>query len=241
MSARDLFLIPNLLSLLRVLLAPLCYFYLVQPEFALLPLIIIGGVIILSDFLDGALARRLNQHTRLGLILDPLGDKVCLFAAGCALLLSGRVSPLFFIIIAAKDLLILLGGVILMGRAKVIIPSNTLGKWTTAFFACSIALFVILESTAGGCPSESAREGCVLLSVILPWIARGGLLAGAFLSILSLAGYAIELCKNLNRPLQRRSLIGLAAICAIIAAALCVLLILAIPQDPLSAKPWYWI
>jgi len=235
MAVRDILLIPNLLSLIRVFLAPLCYYYLVQVEFNFLPLLILGVVVILSDFLDGALARRLNQSSRLGLILDPLGDKACLFAVALALLFSGRVSPLFFIIIAAKDLLILLGGVFLIGKAKTIIPSNTLGKWTTGFFAYSIVLFIALEGIAQSC-AGTCESGD--LTAILSWVARGGLLAGVFLAILSLAGYAGELCKRLNRPLQVQFLY---AICALIGTALCVLLLVSIPSDALNLSPWYWI
>jgi CDP-diacylglycerol--glycerol-3-phosphate 3-phosphatidyltransferase len=240
MPARDLFLVPNLLSLLRVFLAPLCFFYLVQTEFSFLPLVITGTVIILSDFLDGALARRLNQSTHLGLVLDPLGDKVCLFAAALALLLSGRISLLFFSIIAAKDLLILLGGIFLIGRRKIIIPSNALGKWTTALFACSIALFVILEGIAQSGMSETAGEGFFpyLLTTLLPWVARGGLLAGAVLAMLSLAGYAVEFYMAINRPLRIQYLYGL---CALIAAALCTLLILSLSPGSLNVSPWHWI
>jgi len=235
MPAREIFLAPNLLSLVRVLLAPLCFYYFAQTEFDLIPIAILTAVVIVSDFLDGALARRLNQHSRLGLILDPLGDKVCLFAAALALLVSGRASPLFFAIIAAKDLIILLGGSFLMSKTKAIVPSNRLGKFTTAFLACGIGLFAILEGAAGLWPEMRAEEG------FLPWIARGGLIVGVFLAVLSLSGYALEFCARLNLPARPLVLIALAAC---LAGVLCLLLVAALPAQPAAgfgASPWRWL
>jgi cardiolipin synthase len=260
MPATDIFFIPNLLSLLRILLAPLAYLSLTEPQLNILPVLILTAVIIVSDFLDGALARRLNQSTRLGLILDPLGDKVCLFAVVLGLLVSERVSPLFFAVIMAKDVLILLGGVFLMGKTKEIIPSNRMGKWATAFLACGAALVSLSEGLAQTCldgaPEDTlaaeyvyaqyytegaAGEGFlnIALLVILPWIARLGMLAGVFAAVFSLAGYAAELARRVHFPLRGAYLTWL---CAVLAALVCVLLIASLPSLHFAhASPWRWI
>ncbi|MDR2734895.1 MAG: CDP-alcohol phosphatidyltransferase family protein [Spirochaetota bacterium] len=232
MSAKDIFLIPNLLSLARVFLAPFAFYLLSQTELSFLLLILLVAVVIISDFLDGALARRLNQSTQLGLILDPLGDKLCLAAAVLALLISARISLLFFAIIAAKDLVIAIAGIFLIRKTKIIPPSNRLGKWTTGFLACGIGLFALLESIDG--------TGTHSLISALAWVARMGLVTGVFLAILSLAGYAMNVCKNPDRLYVLHT--RLIWLCAILAAAtLCFLLLMQLPADSYIVNPWYWI
>ena len=71
--------IPNSLTLLRILLVPVfieCMAYRVY-GLALLVLVVAG----LTDAIDGLLARRWNQQTRLGMLLDPLADKLLLTSA----------------------------------------------------------------------------------------------------------------------------------------------------------------
>ena len=66
--------IPNLLSLFRVVLLPFYLYLVAQHSFYLAGVIIaISG---LTDFLDGFIARRFNQITELGKILDPVADKL---------------------------------------------------------------------------------------------------------------------------------------------------------------------
>jgi CDP-diacylglycerol--glycerol-3-phosphate 3-phosphatidyltransferase len=248
--ARDLLLIPNLLSLTRILLAPVGFYLLSQAEPAFWPLLIIVAVVIASDFLDGFFARRLNQNTQLGLLLDPLGDKICLFAAALALLTAGRISWLFFGILLAKDLIIAGAGIFLIRKANIISASNQLGKWTTGFLACGIGLFALLESIAG----PEMHDGVLVIA----WVARIGLAVGVFLAILSLAGYAIQLSKNLSRQTPaptpsasskdsgnsthlgpRRKALWLTAILA--AAILCFLLLIQLPPESFIVHPWYWL
>jgi cardiolipin synthase len=233
----DFFLIPNLLSLLRVLLAPLAYLSLLQEQLDLIPVCILTVVLVVSDFLDGALARRFNQSTHLGLFLDPLGDKVCLFAVTLGLLVSGRISLLFFIIILAKDILIASGGLFLIGKDNTIIPSNKLGKYTTGFLACSISLFIITEGiTAELCRNGAAyNELPAFLTAMLPWIARGGMLMGVFLAMLSLAGYAAKLRKQESRNT------AMYTVCAILAVLFCILLIANLHTPDLGEFPWQWL
>jgi len=230
MPARDIFLIPNIISLVRVFLAPVGFYLLSQTELAFLPLIVFVAIAIISDFLDGALARRLNQSTQLGLILDPLGDKLCLAAVVLALLVSTRISPLFFAVIVAKDIIIAVVGIFLIRKTNVIPPSNRLGKWTTGFLACGIGLFALMESASGLAPDLRAEI------LVLAWVARLGLATGVFLAILSLAGYALDRLYALQ-PRAR-----LVWVCAILAAAIiCALLLAQLPSGSFDATPWYWI
>ena len=71
--------IPNIISLMRIILvAPIAYFLWNQNYLISLILFLIGG---LSDGLDGFLARRYHWESELGVILDPMGDKLMMLTA----------------------------------------------------------------------------------------------------------------------------------------------------------------
>ena len=139
MSWRQLFWPSNLLSISRVALVwPLSY-WLAQPTssgtIVSLVILVIAG---LTDFLDGYLARKQNQITPLGTALDPIADKI--FAAGfMILLILHRDFPLWLAgVLIGRDLLLLLGGVILLNRRALTIPARLYGKYL--FFATVILL-----------------------------------------------------------------------------------------------------
>ena len=92
----------------------------------------------ITDWLDGYFARRLNQVTQTGLILDPLADKV--LAAGLVLLLIFyRDFPIWLAsVIVGRDLLLLLAGLILMRKSDSVPSSNLTGKY--AFFSTIVLL-----------------------------------------------------------------------------------------------------
>jgi cardiolipin synthase (CMP-forming) len=89
----------------------------------------------LSDALDGYMARRRNQITELGTILDPIADKLLLLSAVLILSIPGHLErmPLWFVVtVFSRDIIIVLGALLLhylMGR--VTIAPNPLGKLTT--------------------------------------------------------------------------------------------------------------
>ena len=133
------FTLPNLLSLSRIGLAPLMLVFLSNDdgisELISLVILILAGV---TDGLDGYLARVRNQITELGIALDPIADKI--FAAIVIIgLILYRQFPLWLAaVIVGRDLLILVGGLVLMRGKRVSLPSNLAGKY--AFLAISILL-----------------------------------------------------------------------------------------------------
>lgn len=142
----SIFTISNLLSFFRLLLAIPFWFLLDgvregENTIILLLLIAFGAA---SDFFDGYLARKLNQITEFGKIIDPLADKVCISVITIKLFILGLISPLFFYLIIGRDILILAGGIFVSKKVNKIIPSNMLGKITVSFIAL-VLLFVILR------------------------------------------------------------------------------------------------
>ena len=103
-------LLPNGISLLRILAVPLTvYLLLSQQMTAAFWLIIVAGV---SDGLDGYLAKRLNAVTLIGTYLDPLADKTMLIAV-CLCLAHLGYLPCWIIALAILRDLLILGGVLL--------------------------------------------------------------------------------------------------------------------------------
>ena len=107
MKASD---IPNLISILRILLvAPTVYYLLNESYLVALILFFVAGA---SDGLDGFLARYYRWQTRLGAILDPIGDKLLLVSCYLALGWLGHIPVLLVILILLRDVVIVTGAVI---------------------------------------------------------------------------------------------------------------------------------
>jgi len=133
----------NLLSLTRiVLIIPFVIVVFSPIPSARLWACIIMGLAVLTDRLDGIAARRYQQATEWGRILDPLADKLAVAALVIVLLVLGLIPIWFAAGLFARDLLILLGGLYLKVRHGLVLPSNTAGKWTVNVIA--LTLFAVL-------------------------------------------------------------------------------------------------
>lgn len=108
--------IPNILTLVRILLTPVFVILLLRDLFPLALLVFaIAGI---SDGLDGLIARYMNQRTALGAILDPAADKLLLISSFVALAVLGIVPPWVTVIVITRDVIILVGLAILMLTEK---------------------------------------------------------------------------------------------------------------------------
>src|SRR6185436_13484175 len=100
--------IPNVLSMLRLALVPVFLVFIVIGDYvsALVVLIVAS----LTDLLDGYLARRLGQITRLGQLLDPAADRLYIFAALVGLAANSLVPWWIVVVIVARDVFLLILG-----------------------------------------------------------------------------------------------------------------------------------
>lgn len=141
---RTLFQIPNLVSLSRVFLTPVIGYYLAlgddRSTVICVVLLALAGI---SDGLDGYLARRRHQVTRLGISLDPIADKI--FAGILVILLIlYRDFPLWLAaLIIGRDLLILAAGLVLLEGRKIVLPSNLTGKNAFGVIVILLVSYVI--------------------------------------------------------------------------------------------------
>ncbi|MBN2417670.1 CDP-alcohol phosphatidyltransferase family protein [bacterium] len=99
-----------------------------------------------TDFLDGLAARRLNQRSDLGRILDPLADKLTVLSvAGWLVFSDSYYFPVWgAAILAARELAVLLGGLLIIRGRKVVMESARPGK-TSAFAVAVAVLLYVLE------------------------------------------------------------------------------------------------
>ena len=137
------FTIPNIICLVRILLiTPFVNFFLDEQYIWAAVVIIASG---LSDCFDGMIARKFNQESELGKILDPLADKLTLLAVGICLCV---IEPFFLpvvIILVLKDILMLIcsSKVVKMG---IIVPkSKWYGKVGTVMFYVTVTFIVFVE------------------------------------------------------------------------------------------------
>ncbi len=132
----------NLISVLRMLLVfPTAYFLSqineVESYRVIVILFFVGAYI--TDLLDGYIARKLNQITEFGKIIDPLADKVFVTMIVLQLFWMDEIPAYYFWIIILRDVIIFVGGIFVSKIIGKVLPSNLLGKITVA----SIALFLI--------------------------------------------------------------------------------------------------
>lgn len=137
--------IPNLLTVLRILLVPLFLIFITakSPFYRLLAL----GVFILAsitDFLDGYLARKWKQDTALGRFLDPLADKALVLATLIVFLYLDPQIPLWMVLtIVGRDMLVTLMRFLAI-RKGMEIRTTRLAKAKTAFQMTSIILILMI-------------------------------------------------------------------------------------------------
>jgi len=141
---KEIFKIPNLLSLYRLLLSliiPILWIRDFSPKW--LSLLIFSGVI--SDTLDGNLARILKQKTDLGKILDPLADKAFINMLFFLLFWEGAIGLTLLIVVLSRDFFILLGSLYLLKKGFNIkhLSPTPLGKTSTVVQLITLVILFV--------------------------------------------------------------------------------------------------
>lgn len=133
--------VPNLLSFLRIALVPV-FLWLLLDEFFLAAIAVLAFAG-LTDFLDGYLARKLNQTTKLGKMLDPVADRLYIFATLLALSATGYVPWWLAGLVILRDLLMLVSLPVLAGVGYKSLPVHYLGKASTFALLYSFPLLLM--------------------------------------------------------------------------------------------------
>ncbi len=140
LNPRDLFLLPNLITLSRLFISIYLFYQYSYSTFPIVNLVFIIALIGISDSIDGIVARRLNQVSRLGTILDPVCDRIVFLLLLFWLI---EVFPIwFFYGILIREILVMIGSLYVLLNTKTLEVSNY-GKLGTVLIFFSICFFVI--------------------------------------------------------------------------------------------------
>ena len=140
-------LIPNMLSIFRICLVPVFIIvYFTTTDDNLLYPVLVYALASFSDILDGYLARRFKASSALGMVLDPLGDKLMTISVMACITIDGII-PLWAVLIAGtKEALMAIGGLILHRAAHIhMLPPNILGKTSTVTFFLVCATLMLFR------------------------------------------------------------------------------------------------
>jgi cardiolipin synthase len=143
--SRDIFSIPNVITVMRFALIPVVYWFLVyeqpapgQPNHVAFVLFMLCAG---TDWLDGLIARATGHVTAIGKIIDPLVDRVLIAAALIGLFVVNRVSLLLMLTLIARDVYLLYGAWVLERHGRRL-PVTMLGKVTTAVLMAGFASLI---------------------------------------------------------------------------------------------------
>lgn len=163
--------LPNVLTLLRLAAIPVMAWYLYRIDTRPMRGFILFVLIWTTDVLDGWIARRFNQESKVGRLLDPLADKIFQLTTGYVLWDIGRLPLWVPLILFIKEGLLILGSLFLFKKRDTVVHSQWFGKLTTVLLVTCFAITMIL-------PEERLN--------IIPWL----YVIPVGMSIFSLLGYA---------------------------------------------------
>ncbi len=177
--------IPNLISVIRILLIPvIAVLYYNNYIWWTVFVIFVSG---LSDAVDGKIARKFNQVSNLGKLLDPVADKFTIFALAIVLFLkfkeaqseSMQAFAWVFLLFIAKDIIMILGSIILIALGTRPCAAEIWGKLATFAFYAVMVVIIGFGPEVGAIslyyPQYTIPEGLmfvlVVVAVVLTFIA----------------------------------------------------------------------
>lgn len=144
LSLRQQFLtLPNLLSMLRLTLVPVFLLLLINRHFH--SAILVLAMASLTDYLDGYFARKWNQVTRLGQLLDPAADRLYIFSTLVGLAVAGIIPYWLMAVIIGRDAVLGVAYVVLANHGYGPLPVHYLGKVATFSLLYAFPLLLMAE------------------------------------------------------------------------------------------------
>jgi cardiolipin synthase len=175
--------VANAITFARLAGLPLFVWLMVGPEaygMAFLTLVVVGT----TDWIDGYVARRFDQVTRLGRLLDPLIDRALLATAAVTMLALGIIPVWVVAVVVGRDLLLVVAALILF-RGNPQIPVTRLGKFATACLLIGVPGFLLGHMDWGGAEVWGAIGWTFTLVGMVAYVVAGVVYAGAARAIIT--------------------------------------------------------
>jgi cardiolipin synthase len=131
--------VPNLLSLLRILLTPV-FVWLILGEGTEAAGLILLCAVVATDWVDGYIARHTGQVSNLGKVLDPLADRLAIAAGLIAVVIAGAFPLWAALLVLVRDAAVLVVVAVLLVRARIRIDVRWIGKAATLALMAGIPL-----------------------------------------------------------------------------------------------------
>ncbi|MFO7548981.1 MAG: CDP-alcohol phosphatidyltransferase family protein [Acidimicrobiia bacterium] len=157
----DALTVPNAVSFVRLLAVPYFWYVLLVQEnvgLAAVLIFVIGG----TDWVDGYLARRLDQVSKVGAFLDPLADRLMIASAIVAGMIAGVLPPVIGIPLILREVAVGLGALVYAGRGGTI-EVRYLGKTATFLLYGALPSFYL---TAAGLAAWLFAPAAWLVGVV---------------------------------------------------------------------------
>lgn len=143
-NSKEIFTVPNIMTYFRIALVPV-FIWLIFDAAIVHHVMIAFGIFLLAsatDMLDGYIARRFNQISDIGKVLDPFADKLLQVTTLLCLAIIGRVHYAFVIVLFVKEFYMVLGGsvIIKVFKSNYVVEANIFGKAATLANTLGIVL-----------------------------------------------------------------------------------------------------
>jgi cardiolipin synthase len=173
---RGLWTIPNLISVVRLLLVPYFLWLLLHEDRP-----IAAGVLLAalgaSDWVDGYIARHFDQASQVGKVLDPVADRVLLIAGAVALLVDGSAPRWVLIVVLAREAVISVATLTLAAMGARRIDVQWVGKAGTLALMFALPMFLWLDNTNPGPGHDVLAVTTWIFTIgglVLSWYAAAG-------------------------------------------------------------------
>lgn len=139
--------IPNLLTFFRLTFLP---FFVVIALHSPMTGAILAAALGATDFLDGWIARRFNQESELGRILDPISDRALVLVSFIVFIIVGALPLWYVLTVGFREILITLGTIIVFFSKRVRLDINMMGKISAFAAMTATPCWVLQFETHGG-------------------------------------------------------------------------------------------